>query len=103
VTNFKQLYLSLKKKVRFEKNLATHHDLADAAYLSKARNMEAAVKDESKVTQIINLICEEFPKTVFCFLKTCLLGLIHPLPLHWQNYGAPNYPVFSSLLSLHPS
>jgi hypothetical protein len=67
-----------ESKVRFEKNLTTHHDLADIAYLSKAR--EAAAKDESKVTQIINLICEEFPKTVFCFLKTCLLGLIPLYP-----------------------
>jgi hypothetical protein len=39
-----------ESKVRFDKDLATHHNLADAAYLSEARDKEATVRDESKVT-----------------------------------------------------
>jgi hypothetical protein len=38
-----------ESKVRFEKDLATLHNLADAAYLSKARHKEDAVKEESNV------------------------------------------------------
>jgi hypothetical protein len=37
-----------ESKVIFEEDLVIHHNLADAAYLSKARDKEAAVKNESK-------------------------------------------------------
>jgi hypothetical protein len=39
-----------ESKERFEKDLATHHNLAETTYLPEVRDEEIAVKDKSKVT-----------------------------------------------------
>jgi hypothetical protein len=65
-----------ESRVMFEKHLATHHNLADAAYLPKARDKEAAVKDESKVTLTFDMQqCLPTPmmETLNAFCKQVLI------------------------------